>query len=435
MRIAVIGTGYVGLVAGTGFAENGHQVICVDKDAERIQALDEGTLPFYEPGLEELVQHNRTEERLIFSTGIAGAVADSSLLFLCVGTPETPEGAPDLSQVYAAAEEIGDALPDYRIIVNKSTCPVGTVEKIKEIIAERSSHRFDVVCNPEFMKEGAAVDDFMRPDRIVVGCDDVRVLEIMKELYSPFLRTGKPFLAMSVRSAELSKYAVNSMLAVRISLVNELANIAQAYGADIDEVRQALMADSRVGASYLFPGLGFGGSCLPKDILALEDLAKSKGLSAPVIEGATATNRRQHRAFSERIVAHYEGGIDGKQFGVWGASFKPRTDDLRGAPALNIIDALLKAGARVCVYDPVAGENLRAHYGERIDVAAKMYDALEEADGLVIATEWREFHNPDFERMAGIMREKAIFDGRNLYDPETLKRYKFSYKSVGRPDV
>lgn len=433
MKIAVVGTGYVGLVAGTGFAENGHQVTCVDIDAERIAALQRGEAPIYEPGLEELLMRNMEEDRLRFTTNVAEAVENSLLIFLCVGTPSGANAAPDLRQVFAAAEAVGSALSGYRIIVSKSTCPVGTADKLKEIIAARTTHPFDVVVNPEFMKEGAAIDDFMRPDRVVVGCQDVRVLEIMRELYAPFLRTGKPFLSMSPRSAELAKYAVNTMLAARISLVNELANIAEAHGADINEVRQVLMSDSRLGAAYLFPGLGFGGSCLPKDVAALAKLAREKDLPRGIIEGVTSTNEAQSRRFVERIKSFYAGGVSGKRIALWGATFKPRTDDLRSAPALEIIEALLAAGAVVIVFDPVASKGLRDLHGDKIAVAAKMYDGVQDADGLVIATEWREFHNPDFERMAKIMRHPVIFDGRNLYEPKTMKSHGFTYFSVGRP--
>ena len=435
MKIAVIGTGYVGLVAGTGFAESGHQVTCVDRDPERIDMLLKGDIPFYEPGLEELVLRNIEEKRLDFSTSVNDSVAGKLLVFLCVGTPEGQDGNSDMSQVYGAAKEVGAALTGYAIIVSKSTCPVGTVEKIQEIIAAETTQQFDVVSNPEFLKEGAAIDDFMRPDRVVVGCDDVRVLEIMRELYSPFLRTGKPFISMGVRSAELAKYAVNTMLAVRISLINELANIAEIYGADINEVRQAIMADGRIGPSYLFPGLGYGGSCFPKDVLALAELARAGGVPTPIIKGAAATNREQRKRFVERILTFYDGDLTGKRFGIWGASFKPRTDDLRNAPALYILETLLEQGASVAIFDPVSGPQLETRYGDRITVASTPYDAVENADGLIIATEWREFHNPDFERMGELMSQKIVFDGRNIFDPKVMQRYGFRYLSVGRPTV
>lgn len=435
MRIAVIGTGYVGLVVGTGFAESGHWVTCVDRDAAKIQLLREGKVPLYEPGLEELIMRNVEEERLCFTTDIPEGVAGKLLIFICVDTPAQDNGAPDISRVFEAADAVGRALTGYGIIVLKSTCPVGTTERLRETVAAHTSHPFDVVCNPEFSKEGAAVDDFMRPDRVVVGCDDVRVLEIMRELYAPFLRTGKPLLAMSIRSAELSKFAVSAMLASRISLMNELANVAEVYGADIGQVREALMADSRIGSTYLFPGIGFGGSCLPKDVQAAARLAKEKGLPCPVLEGITETNQTQQRSFVERVLRYYGDSIPAKRIAVWGASFKPRTDDLRDAPALRVIDGLLEARAEVAAYDPVAFAKLARVYGDRIRITNKMYACVEGADGLVIVTEWREFHHPDFERMAASMRERVIFDGRNLYNPKTMAELGFRYFSIGRPSV
>lgn len=435
MNIAVIGTGKVGLVVGAGFAENGHRVACVDKSEERIRALSEGTLPIYEPGLKELVARNLNEDRLLFTTDLPSALGDGLIVFICVDTPGGRGGEADLSQVFSAAEEIGGALTEYAVIVMKSACPVGTAERVEEIIKERAAGAFDVVVNPEFMTEGNAVDDFMRPDRVVIGCNDVRVIEIVKELYAPFLRSGKPFLIMDPRSAELSKYAASAILGARISLINEIANVAEAYGADINQVRQAVMADSRIGRDYLYPGVGFGGSCLPKDISALAELAKEKGLVSHVIEGALRTNRDQLESCASRILAELGGDPSGKAVAIWGASFKPKTDDLRNAPALAIIDRLLDARVSVKVYDPAAGDGLRAHYGGRIEVAAKMYEVLAGADALFIATEWREFHNPDFARMASAMRGSAIYDGRNLYEPKVMAKHGFRYASVGRPAV
>jgi UDPglucose 6-dehydrogenase len=435
MRIAVIGTGYVGLVVGTGLAENGHYVTCVDRDAEKMQLLSQGKLPIYEPGLEELTTRNLEEERLHFTTDLEGAVASSLLIFICVGTPSLADGGADVSEVLSCAEQVARAMKSYHILVIKSTCPVGTADRMRERVAGITPYPFDVVVNPEFLKEGAAVDDFMRPDRILIGCNDVRVQEIMKELYAPFLRTGKPILCMGLRSAEITKYAVNAMLGSRISLMNELANICEAYGADIAEVREGLMADSRIGSTYLFPGLGFGGSCLPKDMVACARFARDKYISSDLLDAITAVNERQVRKFTDRILEFYGPEIPAKRIGVWGASFKPRTDDIRYAPGLRVIDALLEAGAAVAVYDPVAGPKVRAHYGDRVAVANKCYAAIEGADGLVIATEWREFHNPDFERMASLMRERVIFDGRNLYTPKVLASLGFRYFSIGRPSV
>jgi UDPglucose 6-dehydrogenase len=435
MKITVVGTGYVGLVAGTAFAENGHNVICVDRDAARIDSLVEGRMPIYEPGLEELVIRNLEEERLKFTTDLDRAVADSSLLFLCVGTPCREDGQADVSEVMAAAEQAARAMTGYRVIVIKSTCPVGTTEAVRNRVRQLTSHPFDVVVNPEFLKEGAAVDDFMRPDRIVIGCDDVRVQEIMKELYAPFLRTGKPLLFMSVRSAEMTKYAVNTMLAARISVMNEVAAMCEAYGADIAEVREGVATDSRIGPAYLFAGLGFGGSCLPKDVIAAGQLARNEGVCADIFDAITAVNERQQTKFIERVLSYYGDAIAQKRLALWGATFKPRTDDIRSAPALRIIDALIEAGATVCIYDPVAGSKLRALYADRIIIAPKNYAALEGADGLIIATEWSEFRRPDYARMAELMRERVIFDGRNLYTPKLLAEQGFRYFSIGRQDV
>ena len=433
MKITVIGTGYVGLVVGTGLAENGHDVTCVDIDAGKIERLTEGQLPLYEPGLEELVARNIEEERLTFSTDFEAAVSDCLLVFLCVGTPPDEHGDADTSAVLAAAERVGRAMTGYRIVVNKSTCPVGTTERIRDTIQDLTDHPFDVVTNPEFLKEGAAVDDFMRPDRIVIGCEDVRVEQIMRELYAPFLRTGKPFLTMDFRSAEMTKYAVNTMLAARVSMVNELAEICQAYGADVGKVREGLAADGRLGPAYLFPGLGFGGSCLPKDVVACARLARRAGLASDMLDAITTVNTRQPAAFVARVLDYYGPAIAEKRIAVWGASFKPRTDDIRNAPALTIIDALLAAQAEVVLYDPKAGPNVRALYGDRVAVVAKSYAALEGVDGLVIATEWNEFRRPDYGRMGDLMREKVIFDGRNLHTPDTLAEHGFKYFSIGRP--
>lgn len=435
MKITVIGTGYVGLVVGTGLAENGHFVKCVDRDESKIAQLTQGKLPIYEPGLEELVARNVEEERLKFTSDLEGSVAESLLVFICVGTPSREDGSADVSEVMACTEQIAAAMRNYLIVVIKSTCPLGTADAMKKFIAERTSQPFDVVVNPEFLKEGAAMDDFMRPDRVLIGCDDVRVQEIMKELYAPFMRTGKPILCMDLRSAEMTKYAVNAMLAARISLMNELANICEAYGADVGAVREGLMADSRIGSTYLFPGLGFGGSCLPKDMMACARLARDKGVPCDMLDAVTAVNERQISLFVDRILKYYGPGISEKRIGVWGASFKPRTDDIRYAPALRVIDSLLEARAKVAVYDPVAAPKLREHYGDRVEVTMKSYAVVEGSDGLVIATEWREFHHPDFERMATTMRERVIFDGRNLYSPKIMAAHGFRYYSIGRPAV
>lgn len=435
MKIVIVGTGYVGLVTGTGFAETGHQVTCVDINPERVDNLNKGIMPIYEPGLEELVIRNMEEERLSFTTDLAEAVSDCLLVFICVGTPQGADGFADLSQVRAAAEQIGKAMTGYRIIVNKSTCPVGTADMVREAVGKLTTHPFDVVSNPEFLKEGAAIDDFMRPDRVVVGCDDVRVFEIMKELYAPFLRTGNPMLQMTIRSAEMAKYATNTMLAARISMINELANIAEAMGADINDVREAVMTDSRIGPSYLFPGLGYGGSCLPKDVQAIAELGRKHRVPVRMLDAINAVNRDQRARFLQRIIAFFGDAIAEKRIAVWGATFKPRTDDMREAPAIDIIDGLLEQGATVAVSDPVAGPFLTERYGDRITFAARCYDALKDADALVICTEWREYHRPDFAKMGELMRERVIFDGRNLYTPKVVADQGFRYFCIGRPSA
>ncbi len=432
MRIAVVGTGHVGLVVGTGLADTGHNVTCVDVDEAKIAGLNSGKTPFYEPGLEELLARNVEEERLHFSTCLEATIPNVLLAFICIGTPGLPDGSADTSSVFEAVEQVGRAMGGYCIIVLKSTCPMGTTEKLKERLAAITKHPFDVVVNPEFLRQGSAVDDFMRPDRIVIGCEDVRVQEIMKELYAPFLRTGKPLLNMSIRSAEMVKYAVNGMLAARISYMNEMATICAAYGADISEVREGLSSDSRIGASYLFPGLGFGGSCIPKDVMACSSLARAKGIESHMLDAITTVNAEQQARFVETILSHYGKEIAHKRIAIWGASFKPRTDDLRSGPALRVIDALLDAKATVVVYDPVAEAGLRAHYGQRIQIAPKNYAALENADGLVVVTEWNEFRRPDYERMATLMKERTVFDGRNLYTAKTLEGLGFTHFSIGR---
>jgi len=435
MKVTVVGTGYVGLVVGTCFAETGHIVRCIDIDEDKVANLNKGKLPIYEPGLEELVQRNVEEERLTFTTDLEGAVADCLCVYLCVGTPRKETGEADLSFTLAAAEQVANAMTGYRVIVNKSTCPLGTAKQLEELIGDITSHPFDIVVNPEFLRQGAAVDDFMRPDHVVIGSDDVRVQEIMKELYAPFVRTGKPILVMDIRSAELVKYATNAMLATRISFMNELANICEAFGGDVTHIREGLAADSRFGTSYLFPGLGYGGSCLPKDVSALAHIAKDKGLKCDILDAVGTVNERQKDLFVERILDFYGKDIGKKRIAIWGASFKPKTDDLRDGPALKLIDALIEKGSEIIVYDPVAGPRVRDRYGDAVTIAEKNYEALKDADGLAVVTEWNEFRRPDYAKMADLMREKVIFDGRNIYTPEMMKELGFRYFSIGRQAV
>lgn len=435
MKLAIFGTGYAGLVVGTCLAENGHQVTCVDQDKAKMETLQKGEASHYEPGLEELIVRNQEEGRLSFTTDAKQAVHDALLIFISVATPPGADGEADISEILRVAEDIAKTMPGYRIIAIKSAAPPGTAEKVRDILSGTTSHTFDVVVNPDFFKEGAAVEDFLRPDRIVVGSEDVRVTEIMRELYAPFLRTGKPFIVTKLRSAELTQYAVNAMLASRITMMNQFAALCDTLGGDIAEVREALASDERIGPSYLFPGIGFGGPGLPKDLAAAIHMAKSTSLGSDLLEALMHTNRRQQHWFIHRVLNYYGDTIKGKRLTLWGAAFKPGTDDLRGAQSLYFIDTLLDAGANVIAFDPVAGPNLKKHYGDRVTVAAKNYDALDGADGLIIATEWREFHRPDYERMAGLMRDPVVFDGRNLYTPQVMKEHGFKYYSVGRPAV
>lgn len=435
MKITVIGAGYQGLVVGTCFAESGHQVTCVDRKDGLIQALSDGHLPLYEPGLEELVVRNIEEERLTFTTNLEEAVAGRLVVFLCVPTPCNYDGVCDLTNLDTTVRQIAEAMTDYCIVVNKTTCPPGTADRLQKIASSATTHPCDVVVNPDFQKEGSAVEDFMRPDRVVVGCEDVRVREILKELYSPYLRTGRPFLVMNRTSAEMAKYATNVMLAARISLMNQLADICQPFGANIADVREALSADERIGTTFLFPGLGYGGFGLPKDLATMVRLAKEKNVPVDLIEAVVNVNQRRREHFLERILSHYGDRIAEKSLAFWGASFKPRTDDLRGAPAVFLIDGLLEAGASITVFDPAATTRLNEKYGDRVQTAPKAYQALDGADGLIIATEWNEFRRPDYERMGELMNEKTIFDGRNLYTPAVMQKAGFKYISIGRAEV
>lgn len=433
MKITILGCGYQGLVTGTCFAENGHTVTCVDRNATTIALLKDGQLPLHEPGLEELIVRNLEEERLSFTTDLSSALDGSLMIFLCVGSPADSDGDMDLSNILSTAEEIAALRSAYQIIVNKSTCPPGTARQLEEVW--RAKHPGDVVVNPDFMKEGSAVDDFLRPDRIIVGCRDVRVQEIMRELYSPFLRTGKPFLAMSPESAEMAKYATNTMLAARISLMNQLADLCEVYDCDIADIREAVGMDSRIGPTFLFPGIGFGGSGLPRDVAVCARLAEEAGLEHDLITAISAVNQRRRQQFLEKILGYYGESINQKRLALWGVSFKARTDDIRDAPSLDIIDGLCNAEAEMVVYDPVAGSKIAARYGDRIQVAPKYYGALEGVDGLIILTEWNEFRRPDYVRMGSLMREKVIFDGRNLFTPSVMKEQGFRYFSIGRKAV
>jgi len=431
MKISVIGSGYVGLVAGTCFADSGNDVVCVDSDRAKIEALLAGQIPIYEPGLEELVKRNVKEKRLSFTTELKTAVAASDVVFIAVGTPPGETGEADLKHVLAAAREIGQALTHYTVIVDKSTVPVGTADRVRDEIAQQTTVEFDVVSNPEFLKEGAAIDDFFKPDRVVIGTDSDRARKIMGELYAPFVRTENPILFMDARSAELTKYAANAMLATRISFMNDIAQLCERVGADVDHVRKGMGADRRIGYPFLFPGVGYGGSCFPKDVKALIATAREFGLEYEMLRAVERTNERQKKSLVQKAVKHF-GDLNGKVFAVWGLAFKPRTDDMREAPAIEIIEGLTGKGAKVQASDPVAGDVAGRVFGERIRFCSNMYDALEGADALCVVTEWNEFRHPDFDRMKRLMRSPVVFDGRNVFDPAAMRVRGFVYYGVGR---
>jgi UDPglucose 6-dehydrogenase len=431
LKIAVVGTGYVGLVVGACLAENGNTVACVDNDETKIDALRRGEIPIYEPGLGEMIPRNVAGERLRFTTDLEAAVKQSEIIFIAVGTPQDGDGSADLRHVLAVAEEIGRAMDGYRVIVNKSTVPVGTTAKVRKAVAARTSHPFAVVSNPEFLKEGTAVEDFLKPDRVVIGVDDEKAQAVMTELYAPFVRTGNPVLTMDCASAELTKYAANAMLASRISFMNEIANLCDRMGADVGQVRRGIGTDSRIGSSFLFPGIGYGGSCFPKDVKALIKTGEEAGIDLRVVKAVDATNEAQRRALVPRIAAHL-GSLRGKVVGIWGLAFKPRTDDMREAPAVTVVEGLLDGGASVRAYDPKAMAVARRVFGDRVHYCRRSYEAVEGADALVVATEWNEFREPDFARVKSLMRRPAVFDGRNIYNPQLLREMGFHYEGIGR---
>ena len=432
MNIAVIGTGYVGLVAGSCFAESGNDVVCVDNDVAKIEKLQKGVIPIYEPGLPEIIDRNLREQRLTFSTDIDAAVRKSFIMFIAVGTPTAENGAADLSAVHQVATAIGRAMDRYKVIVIKSTVPVGTSEQLREIIKKETKHQFDLLSNPEFLKQGAAVEDFMKPDRVVVGADDVRAAEMLRDLYAPFVRTGSPVLIMDNRSAEMVKYAANAFLAARISFMNEVANLCEQVGANIEMIRKGIASDSRIGPAFLFAGVGFGGSCFPKDIRALAQTGRENKYEMKILNAVDAVNVDQALRFVEKVRGHFEGNLRDKRFGVWGLAFKPRTNDMRDAPAIRIIETLLSEGATVTGYDPEAMEEAARIFGSRIKLVSNNYGCLEGADALLLLTEWQAFRNPNFERMKTLMRQPVVFDGRNVYDPAQLRQVGFTYYSVGR---
>ncbi len=431
MDIGVVGTGYVGLVVGACLAETGNSVRCVDSDETKVSRLKKGEVPIYEPGLEEIVLRNINEERLQFTSDLAETVRESLVIFIAVGTPQDEDGSADLRHVLDVARGIGAAMNGDKIIVLKSTVPVGTAARVREMVAGLTSHRVAVVSNPEFLKEGTAVDDFFKPDRVVIGTDDPGVEAVMRRLYQPFVLTGKPIIVMDPASAELTKYAANAMLASRISFMNEIANYCDKVGADVKSVRMGIGSDSRLGASFLFPGVGYGGSCFPKDVKALIRMGNEAGVPMNVIEAVDRTNESQKAILVPRIAAHL-GGLEGKVVAVWGLAFKPKTDDMREAPAIAIIEGLLEGGAAVRAYDPKAEKWAERVFGDRMTMCGRAYEAVKGADALVVVTEWNEFREPDFERLKARMRHAAIFDGRNIYNPQTVRAQGFHYEGIGR---
>jgi len=432
MKIAVIGTGYVGLVTGTCFAETGNEVTCIDIDQKKLDNLAGGEITIYEPGLEKIFLRNLKEQRLHFTSDLKAGIKDAKILFLALPTPPGEDGSADLKYVLGVAKDLGHIIEDYVVVVDKSTVPVGTAEKVQKAIAENSKVEFDVVSNPEFLREGVAVEDFMKPDRVVIGTNAERSKKLMNELYAPFVRSGNPLIYMDVRSAELTKYAANAFLATKISFMNEIAQLCERLGADVDMVRLGVGSDARIGKRFLFPGIGYGGSCFPKDVQALVKSSAEVGYDFQILNAVMDVNEKQKLHLMPKINHYFNGDLAGKHFALWGLAFKPNTDDIREAPALYMIDALLEAGATVSAFDPEAMPNVKALLGDKIIFVENQYDALEGADALIIATEWNEFRTPDFLKMVKSLKRKAIFDGRNLFDVNSVNELGFHYESIGR---
>ena len=435
MKIAVIGTGYVGLVTGTCLAETGNTVICVDIDAAKVKKMQDGQVPIYEPGLDVLFHRNIAQGRLTFTTDLAQGIQDAQIIFMALPTPPGGDGAADLSYILGAAKDISKLVTEYKVIVNKSTVPVGTADKVQAVFKENTAVEIDVVSNPEFLREGVAVEDFMKPDRVVIGTRSERAQKLMAELYGPYVRQGNPILFMDERSSELTKYAANSFLATKITFMNEIANLCEIVNADVDAVRRGIGSDARIGKRFLFPGIGYGGSCFPKDVQALAKSADEHQYDFQILKAVMDVNEKQKTVLVDKLLKYYKGDLKGKHFALWGLAFKPETDDIREAPALYIIDELLKLGATVVAFDPEAMDNVKRLLGDRISFVANQYDALKNADALLIATEWSVFRNPDFERMEEMLGNKVIFDGRNLYDLEKMIDLGYYYNSVGRKSI
>ena len=433
MKIAVVGTGYVGLVTGTCFAETGNKVTCIDIDSNKVNKLSKGEITIYEPGLEKIFLRNLKEERLTFTTNLAEGIKDAAIIFLALPTPPGEDGSADLRYVLGVAADLGKVLHGYTVIVDKSTVPVGTAEKVRTAIAANYKEPFDVVSNPEFLREGVAVDDFMKPDRVVVGTNSERARKVMSDLYAPFVRQGNPVIFMDEKSAELTKYAANSFLATKISFMNEIAQLCEKLGADVDMVRRGIGSDDRIGKRFLFPGIGYGGSCFPKDVQALIHSAEEVGYDFKILKSVEDVNDAQKLHLIPKIEKYFNGDLKGKHFALWGLAFKPNTDDIREAPALYLIDALVAAGATVQAYDPEAMPNIQKTIGDKIQYAQNQYAALENADALIIATEWSEFRMPDFDMINSRLKKKVIFDGRNLFDVKFITNLGYHYESIGRP--
>jgi len=435
MKITIIGTGYVGLVTGTCLAETGNEVLCIDIDKSKVEKMQSGVVPIYEPHLDVLFERNIEANRLSFSTNLHEGLDYGEIIFLALPTPEDEDGSADLKYVLGVAKQIGEYITSYKVIVDKSTVPVGTAEKVRETIAQNAKTDFDVVSNPEFLREGFAVDDFLKPERIVVGSSSNRAKEIMERLYKPFVRSGNPIIMMDEKSAELTKYAANSFLATKITFMNEIANYCQKVGADVDKVRLGMGTDSRIGKRFLFPGIGYGGSCFPKDVKALHKSGNDIGHSFKILEAVVDINEYQKTIIFPEILEYFENDLSNKTIGIWGLAFKPETDDIREAPALYMIDKLLDAGANIKVFDPEAMDNVKNKYADKINYAKNMYEAIEGADALLICTEWSIFRTPNFEKLKKVLNNPVIFDGRNLYDVEDMKSQKISYRSIGRQYV
>ena len=435
MNIAVIGTGYVGLVTGTCFAETGNNVICVDIDEKKVEMMRNGKVPIYEPHLDVIFDRNIQQKRLQFTTNLKEAVDQSQIIFLALPTPPGEDGSADLSYVLKVAEELGEIMTEYKVIIDKSTVPFGTAEKVREAALLKAQVDFDVVSNPEFLREGFAVDDFLKPDRVVIGTSSAKARKILEKLYRPFVRQGNPIYFMDERSAELTKYAANAFLATKITFMNEIANFCELVGADVDSVRKGVGSDTRIGKRFLFPGIGYGGSCFPKDVQALVKSGKEEGYDFRIVQAVMDINQKQKQTLVKKVKRYYGGDIKGKTFALWGLAFKPDTDDIREAPALYIIDELLEAGAKIKAFDPEAMENVKGRIGEKIEYCSNQYEALDGADALLIATEWPVFRTPDFEKVKSKLNESVIFDGRNLYDLTNMRDNEFYYESVGRTIV